>query len=245
MASSATAQTMELAQVHTIVSISLRPVSDPIPADGQTRLPDRPRETIPEEMGRREGLPRRRPHPRAARWTVSRTNQGEISQVVRELPVPIHEWLPSLGTRVHDLQDRVWSGLPEVAGQESIVPPRIPLYWYANQGPRSSTAQRMFCNSLYASCSCEYRPRRTRSSVKWRCSERTLKASAKKKTNRQLPLPQRVPLWARPQKENCKPSQLATPTSSRSWNPSKYHDRRSRSSPIHIIGWSTSHQLLS
>ena len=120
-------------------------------ADGQARLPDRPRKAIPEEMGRRKSLPRRRPHPRSASWTVPCRDQGEIPQVVRELPIPLHEWLSSFGTRVYDLQDRVWCGLPEAVGQEGVVPPRIPLYRYANQGSYSSTASRVFSHLFYAS----------------------------------------------------------------------------------------------
>ena len=143
MASSATAQTMELAQVRTIITISLsNHHPSPPSTDGQTRLPGRPRETIPKEMGRREGLPRRRSHSRSAGWTVSLTDQGEIPQVVRVLPIPLHEWLSPFGTRVYDLQDRVWCGLSETIGQESFVPPRIPLHRYANQGSHPSATSR-------------------------------------------------------------------------------------------------------
>ena len=162
-------------------------------ADGQTRLPDRPRETIPEEMGRRECLPRRRPHPRSAGWTVSRRDQGEIPQVVRKFPIPLHERLSSPGTRVYDLQDRVWCGLSEVVGQEGVVPPRVSLYWYANQGSHSSTPPNMLCHSLYALRTYKYRPPPTRSSAKWRCSERTSKTSTRKRMNRQIPPPQKAP----------------------------------------------------
>ena len=211
-------------------------------ADGQARLPDRPREAIPEEVGRRKGLPRRRAHPRSAGWTIPRRDPGEIPQVVRELPIPLHEWLSSFGTCVYDLQDRVWCGLSETVGQEGVVPPRIPLHRYANQGSHLPTTSRVFCHSLYASRNCEYRPLPIKSSAKWKCLERTLKVSARKKTIRQPLLPQKAPPWARQPKGSCKPSRPATHTSFRSWNPSEYRDRRSRSSPTRIIGWSTSHQ---
>ena len=144
-------------------------------------------------MGRREGLPRRCPHPRSAGRTVPRGDQGEIPQVVRQLPIPLHERFSSPGTRVYDLQDRVWCGLPEVIGQESVVPSWIPLYRYANQGSHLPTPLRMLCHSLYASRTCEHSPPPTRLFVRWRCSERISKVSARKKTNRQPPLPQKTP----------------------------------------------------
>jgi len=56
---------------------------------------------------------------------------------------------------------------------------------------------RVFSHSLYASRTCQHRPLPTRSSVKWKCLERTLKVSARKKTDRWLPLPQKAPPWAR------------------------------------------------
>ena len=192
-------------------------------------------------MGRREGLPRRRPHPGSAGRTVTRRDQGETSQMVRKLPIPLYERFSSPGARVYDLQDRIWCGLSEAVGQEGVVPSWVSLYWHANQGPHPSIPFRIFCDSLYAPHTRKHRPLQTRSSARWRCSGRTLKTTARKKTNLPL-LPRKARLLARPPKASCKPSRLAIRTSSRSWNLSGYHYRRSKSSPIRIIGWNTSHR---
>ena len=163
--------------------------------------------------------------------------------MVRVLPIPLHEWLSSLGTRVYDLQDRVWCGISETIGQESVVPPRISLYRYANQGSHLPTTSRAFNNSWDASHARERRRLQTKLSAKWKCSGRTLRTSARKKTSQRRLLPQKAPPSAKQPKASSKPSRPVTRTNSRLWNPSEYHDRMSKSLPIRITGWNTSHQL--
>ena len=164
-----------------------------------------------------------------------------MPQVVRELPIPLYEWLSSFGTRVYDLQDRVRCGLPETVGQEGVVPPRIPSYQCANQDSHLPTASHVFSHPLYASRTCEHRPLPTRSSVKWKCLERTLKVSVRKKTNQRPPLPRKAPPWARRPK-----GKLQAKSTGHTY---QFQIMESigvpRSEAIRIIGWSTSHQSLS
>ena len=54
--------------------------------------------------------------------------------MVRKLCVPLHERKSALGPCFYDLQNRICCWIPKNVGQESVVPSRIPLYGYANQG---------------------------------------------------------------------------------------------------------------
>jgi len=142
-------------------------------------------------MGRREGLPRRRPHPRSVGRTVPRRDQGEIPQVVRELPIPLHERFSSPGTRVYDLQDRVWCGLPEAVGScrakwrcspmDSIVP--------VCQSRFALAYTLAYASSLII-CVAYLRAQAAADKIvrEMEMFGENLKVSARKKTSRQLPL---------------------------------------------------------
>ena len=85
-------------------------------------------------MGARTGFRGRRAISRGDQGTVTGRGQAEISEMVWQLPLPVHERFFALGPCVHYLENRIRGWLPEDAGQARFVPPWVPLYWYAYQG---------------------------------------------------------------------------------------------------------------
>src|ERR1700722_11898800 len=84
--------------------------------------------------------------------------------MARDLSISLHEWFSASGAWLYNLQDRIWYGVPADAWQASLVPSRLPHYWYAYQ---SSCLFIILWVFFFELC---LRPPPTRSFARWSSS---------------------------------------------------------------------------
>ena len=154
--------------------------------------------------------------------------------MVWELPLPLHERLFTLGTRLYYLKNRVRGRISSSARQTRPLSPWIPRNRHAYQGASPFVP-------LLACVDSMCRLLRTRSSGKCKCSARTSKIlnllsrmpMTSLQPSRAIPL---LLASTRGRRESWHPSRQATYINSKSWSRSVSLVPKSRDSLIHITG---------
>lgn len=102
--------------------------------DRKARLPQVLGKEIPSSMAGGASLRDGRSLTGRTPWSLPRTDQGEISKVVWQFSLPVHEWIIASGACVHHIENRVCRRIPTHARKARLVPAWSTCNRDANQG---------------------------------------------------------------------------------------------------------------
>ena len=131
------AQTIEIAQVRHCPYYNLCSIVLLTFVDGEERSSKNIGKKIPRSLAIRKVIPSKCTSCCRHLGSISCWDHGEVSKMVWNIPLPLHERQFTSGTRVHYLQNRICCRLSAYVRQTSSVSSRLSRYWDAHKGAQT------------------------------------------------------------------------------------------------------------